>query len=90
MEKPIDINLFKENPKLFFSQLPEKAKAEINEFLRFVIFKYDIKSQSNKKKEVIENKQENDISNSLLDAFASLRTGLPDNYKFDREEIHER
>ena len=37
MQQIIDINLLKENPKLFFSQLPEKAEEEISEFLYFII-----------------------------------------------------
>ena len=42
MQQTIDINLLKENPKLFFSQLPEKAEEEISEFLYFIIFKYNL------------------------------------------------
>lgn len=37
MQQTIDINLLKENPKLFFAQLPEKAEEEILEFLYFII-----------------------------------------------------
>ncbi|OQX73075.1 MAG: hypothetical protein B6D64_14370 [Bacteroidetes bacterium 4484_276] len=79
MQKTIDINLIKEDPKLFFSQLPEKAEVEITEFLRFIVFKYNINR-------VIPEDKKND----LLDAFASLRTGLPNNFKFNREEANER
>jgi len=42
MQQAIDINLLKENPKLFFSQLPEKAEEEISEFLYFIIYKYNL------------------------------------------------
>ena len=79
MQKNIDINLIKEDPNLFFSQLPEKAEVEIAEFLRFIVFKYNIDR-------IISEDKKND----LLDAFASLRTGLPNNFKFNREEANER
>lgn len=54
----IDINLLKENPQLFFSQLPEKAETEILEFLRFVIFKYQNIEQKDE--------ENNDIISDIL------------------------
>ena len=79
MKQIINIDLLKENPELFFSQLPEKAEKEINEFLRFVFFKYEINKKKEKKKKT-----------DLLETFASLRKGLPKDYKFNRDEANER
>ncbi len=42
MQQTIDINLLKENPQLFFSQLPKKAEEEISEFLYYIIYKYNL------------------------------------------------
>ena len=79
MEKMIDIDLFIENPKVFFSQLPEKAQAEISEFLQFVIYKYNIKiaNWDNKK-------------NDFLSKIEKHKYSLPKDYKFNRDEVNER
>ena len=56
MKQIIDIELFKENPQLFFSQLPEKAEVEFQNLLEFILFKYNV---------IIENKEENVIHKEL-------------------------
>ena len=84
MQQTIDINLLKKDPDFFFSKLPKKAESEINEFLRFIFFKYDINIDTEKFE------LENNNAENLLNSFASLRTGLPSNYKFNREEANER
>ncbi len=84
MSKEIDIKFIKEKPELFFSQLPDKAQTEISEFLRYIIFKYDI-SLDFEKFNIKTDKSEN-----LLKAFKSTRTGLPIDFKFNREEANER
>jgi len=92
MQYTIDLNLIKENPELFFSQLPKKAEDEIVDFLQFIVFKYNISiiSENNINNFEPENKQESIVNNDVLNAFASFRTGLPANYKFNREEANER
>lgn len=42
MQQVIDIDLLKNNPQLFFSQLPEDAKDEVVEFIHFLIYKYEL------------------------------------------------
>ncbi len=84
MQQTIDIGLLNKNTDFIFSKLPKKAKNEVNEFLRFIIFKYNI-DFDNEKFELENNKADN-----LLDAFESLRTGLPPKYKFNRDEANER
>jgi len=53
MQQIIDINLLRENPQLFFSQLPEKAKAEISEFIYFIIYKYNLNIELPNKKNIV-------------------------------------
>jgi len=92
MNYPFDVNLFKKNPELFFSQLPKKAEDEIVDFLQFIVFKYNISiiSENNRNNFESENRQEIAVNTDVLNAFASFRTGLPANYKFSREEANER
>jgi len=78
MGKTINIDLFKENPQLFFSQLPKNAKKEYMNMLEYILYKYDVNYINYEKK------------NSILNDFAELRTGLPKNYKFNRDEANER
>jgi len=49
MQQTIDINLIKENPKLFFSQLNEDAENEFIHLLQYFVFKYDINVVMKKK-----------------------------------------
>jgi putative lipoic acid-binding regulatory protein len=84
MQQRIDINLLKSNPQLFFSKLSEDAENEFVNLVQYIVFKYDIKLDD----EMIDEK--NSATGNLLDVFSSLRTGLPKNYKFDREEANER
>jgi hypothetical protein len=83
MQYTIDLNLLKENPEQFFSQLPKKAEDEIVDFLQFIVYKYNISI-------IQENNNERIVNTDLLNAFASFRNGLPANYKFNREEANER
>ena len=61
MQQAIDINLIKEKPLLFFSQLDNDAEKEFTYLLEYFILKYDIKID--KKKEEI--KTGNTISDLL-------------------------
>ncbi len=91
MKYTIDLNLIKENPELFFSQLPKKAEDEIVDFLQFIVFKYDISIVAENNIDNLESQHMHESTiNEALKAFASLRTGLPANYKFNREEANER
>ncbi len=92
MQYTIDLNLIKENPELFFSQLPKKAEDEIVDFLQFIVYKYNISiiSENNINSFEPENVQDSILNTEVLNAFASFRTGLPANYKFNREEANER
>lgn len=47
MKQEIDINLFYENPKYLFTQLPQKAKDEVDIFLRDILFKYNLDKDVN-------------------------------------------
>lgn len=77
MSKTININLLKENPKLFFSQLPEKAEEEISEFLYFIICKYNLSRELSDNKIRFKNFIENPIQ-------------VKNYKKFTKEELHER
>ena len=80
MKQIINIDLLKENPELFFSQLPEKAEKEINDFLRFVFFKYEITNLDTNKE--LEKKSFNlFIENPII--VEKLK-------KYTREDLHER
>jgi len=85
MQQTIDINLIKENPSFFFSQLDKNAEEEFMNLLEYFIFKYDIKFD-NRKKENTLIKEENDF----LDFIENNKILLPENFKFNREEAHER
>ncbi len=52
MEQLIDIETFKRNPNLFFSQLPEKAEEEFENILNYIIFKYTLKKTFFEKKNI--------------------------------------
>lgn len=81
MLQTIDINVIENNSQFILSQLPEQAKDEMNTFLQYLVYKYNIS---------IENKQKQPKENSLIDKFSAFRTGLPLGYKFNREEANER
>ncbi len=61
MQQTIDINLIKESPSLFFSQLNKDAEDEFVYLLEYFIYKYGIKID-NKKEEM---KAGNTISDLL-------------------------
>ncbi len=52
MKQLIDIKLLKESTQLLFSYVPEKAEEEINIFLQYIFFKYNvvINNENSKKK----------------------------------------
>jgi len=89
MLQTIDFNSFKENPQIFFKQLPEQAENEFQHLFDYFIFKYnaDLKHTAINNSE---NNQELKKENKLLNEFAFLRLGLPNDYKFNREEANER
>jgi len=83
MQQTIDINLIKENPKLFFSQFNEDAENEFIHLLQYFVFKYNI--DFNIKKEThIKSKD------SFIDFIENNKIKLPKDFKFNREEAHER
>jgi hypothetical protein len=43
MQHAFDINLFKENPQIFFKQLNEEEEKESFSLLEYFIYKHDIK-----------------------------------------------
>ena len=51
MQNSIDINIFKEKPDIFFSQLTKEAKIEINDFLTHIVSKYHIQTKDIELKE---------------------------------------
>jgi hypothetical protein len=68
------------NPKINFLALPDIAKNELIEFYEFLVFKYRQKPKSQlDEKRVI-----------LSTIFQEADGKLPSEYKFNREEIHER
>jgi len=56
--------------------LPDEAKREIKDFYEFLAKKYATKKAKNKK--------------AFFDAIRKYSFRLPANYKFNREELHER
>ncbi|MEN8122657.1 MAG: hypothetical protein ABFS35_20115 [Bacteroidota bacterium] len=82
MQQTIDINLLKENPLLFFSQLDKDAEKEFVYFLEYFIFKHEInlKKGSKKKLKVLNKIPEGIITPIKIKGFR----------KFSREELHER
>ncbi len=79
MLQTIDFNSFKENPQIFFKQLPKEAEVEFSEFLRIFLIKYDVsypKVEYDKKLK-FRNFIENPISISKT-------------IKYTRKDLHER
>ena len=85
MQQTIDINLIKESPLLFFSQLDKDAEKEFIYLLEYFIFKYDIKFDYEKKEDTSLNEE-----NVFLNFIENNKITLPENFKFNREEAHER
>jgi len=79
MQQTIDINLIKESPALFFSQLDKDAEKEFQNLLEFFIFKYKL--------EIIDDgfKVLNKIPQFILNPIE-----IKDFKHFSREELHER
>jgi hypothetical protein len=86
MQQLIDINLFKENPHIFFNHLDKDTEKEFINLLEYFIFKYDI--HIDYRAEVSNSKQK--TKNEFLDFIESNKINLPENFKFDREEANER
>ena len=90
MQQTIDINLIKENPQLFFSQLNMEAENEFINLLEYFIFKYEInisaKKDTNKDVEINDGfKVFNKIPRFILNPIE-----IKDFKHFSREELHER
>ena len=83
MQQTIDINLIKENPKLFFSLFNKDAENEFIQILEYFVFKYNI--DFNIKKETHQKSKD-----SFIDFIENNKIKLPENFKFNREEAHER
>ncbi len=75
-----DYNKFKENPELFFSQLPQKAEEEFASLLEFLIFKYDLHRR---------NKNE-DTKKKKFNLFSKKPILVKNIKKYTKEELHER
>ncbi len=86
MQHLIDINLFKENPQIFFKQLDEDAEKEFISLLEYLIFKYDIQMDYSIEEKRSSMKSDNDFLNFI----GSHKLKLPENFKFNREEANER
>ncbi len=80
MEQTINIELFKENPQFFFSQLPEKAEKEFQSLLEFIFFKYEITNLYTKK----------EMKKRKFDFFKENPINVEKIKKHTREELHER
>ena len=77
MIKTIDINLIKEEPKLFFSQLSQKAEEEFYSLLNYFIFKYNIE---------INIKNESKLKSKEKSEFLSF---LKKGFSVSEKEIHD-
>jgi len=89
MQQIINIDTFKENPQIFFNQLHRKLEKELDIFLQKLVIRYNVDieyvaTDSLGEDQLIKNE------NKLMNAFDFLRTGLPTDYKFNREEANER
>ena len=85
MQQTIDINLLKESPLLFFSQLDKDAEKEFINLFEYFIFKYDIKFDYEKKENTLLKEE-----TVFLDFIENNKITLPENFKFNREDAHER
>jgi len=82
MHKTIDIDVFKENPQLFFSKLDKEAEKEFAHLLEYIIFKYNIEiSSTTEKTEKILKKIPGFINNPIQRSDFKL---------FSREELYEK
>ena len=79
MLQKIDIELFKENPQILFSQLPQKAEKEIENLLKYIVFKYNIKNIN----KVSDNKEK-------FKLFKENPIKVEKIVNYTREELHER
>jgi len=80
--KEISFAEFAKNPDMFLSLLPNQAKREVENYLQFIFYKYGIAN-------TIENRGQSQ-QEGLFETFETMRTGLPENFKFDRDEANER
>ena len=79
MKQTIDMELFKENPQLFFSQLPKKAEVEFQNLLEFMLFKYDVTDLYTKK----------EVKKRKFEFFEENPINVQKVNKYTREELHE-
>jgi hypothetical protein len=82
MKSKIDYKKFKEDPDFYLSKLDKEAEEEFVNLLEFIFYKYQINvnlsSEKKKKKE------------DSMSFFKNNPIKLPEGYKFNREEAHER
>ena len=78
MQQTIDIELFKETPQLFFSQLNKEAEREFTSVLEYFIYKYNINLNS-------KSEPKNKFS-----FFTKNPIEVEEIKRFTREELHER
>ena len=79
MLQKIDFELFKKNPQDFFSQLPQKAEKEIENLLKYIVFKYNIKNI----KKISDNKEK-------FKLFKEHPIKVEKIINYTREELHQR
>lgn len=53
MLQTIDINIFNDYPPQLFKRLPEQAKDEINNFVKYITYKYQIVNETQKQSDGI-------------------------------------
>lgn len=73
-----DINIFNTDSQYFLSNLPEKAKDEVNSFLQYIVFKYNI--EPNRQQE----------AKKKFAPFFDNPLPVKNFVKYTREELHER
>ncbi len=77
--QPIDMNLFKENPQIFFKQLDKEAESEFANWLSYFVFKYNLE---------LSNLDSQSISKFGL--FEKEPINVSETIKYIREELNER
>lgn len=85
MKNKPDIKLIKENPDLFFSQLDKEAEKEFANIFEYFVFKHNIKIDD-RKTDTSSSKKEREF----LRFIENNKIILPENFKFNREEAHDR
>lgn len=75
-----DIKLINYNSQFIFSHLPEQAKNEMNTFLQYIVYKYNVEQVPIEKIKVLKEVPNGVLKPSKIENFI----------KYSREELHER